>query len=73
MKLRKETIKKKDDFLINVFIVISVVFIGIIGLFFLQKYSEKNQYVCSYLGRLWLADKENIGIQRCYTYEEFYK
>ena len=71
MKTKKEETIKDNGLLVGVIIVVVV---GIIGLYFLQRVSLNNRYICTYLGRLWMPDKEkNIpGLSRCYTYDEYY-
>ncbi len=67
----------KDDFA-NPFLLfvifISVLIIGILQLLLMQKLANKSRFVCSYIGRLWMPDREkNVpGIYKCYTYEEYY-
>lgn len=64
----------KKDYIILPLIFIGVVVFGLLGLFLMQNFSSSNRHICTYLGRLWLPDKEkNIpGVHRCYTYEEYY-
>jgi hypothetical protein len=70
-----KTIDNKKDYIIFPLMFVGVVVIGLFGLFLMQKLSFNNRHICTYLGRLWLPDKEkNIrGLYRCYKYEEYYK
>ncbi|KKR30097.1 hypothetical protein A2715_04185 [Candidatus Woesebacteria bacterium RIFCSPHIGHO2_01_FULL_39_32] len=68
---KKSTSDKKDAIILPL-IVIGVIVAGVVGLYFLQKYSVNNKYICSYLGGLWMR-KDTDAAHRCYTYEEFYR
>jgi hypothetical protein len=71
MAEKKNSDDKKDVILLPL-IVVGVILAGLVGLFFLQKYSVNNKYICKYLGGLW--EIKEVGSQhRCYTYEEFYR
>jgi hypothetical protein len=73
MKIKKE--KNKDNFVPGLIIIVFVIFIGIVGLYYLQKLSVNNGRICTYLGRLWVPDKDknDPDLYRCYTYEEYYE
>lgn len=71
MAEKKKTDDKKDAIILPL-IVIGVIVAGVVGLFFLQKISVNNKYICSYLGGLWMR-KDTDPAHRCYTYEEYYK
>ncbi len=72
-KITDKTSKNKDVVFLPL-IFVSVVIIGILGFLLMQKLADKNRLICTYIGRLWMPDKEkNIpGLSRCYTYEEYY-
>ena len=73
--IKKKTIDGKKDAIILPLMVIVIMVIGVIGLYYMQKAASGNKYICTYLGRLWLPDKEqnNPDFHKCYTYEEYYK
>ncbi len=76
--MTKNTTKKpsnnKKDVIFLPLIFVSVVVVGILGLLVLQKLAPDNRRLCSYLGRLWMPDKEKNepGFYKCYTYKEYY-
>lgn len=69
----KKSDNKKDAIFFPM-IFISIVIIGIIGLLVMQRLADKSRLVCTYIGRLWLPDKEKneLGLYKCYTYKEYY-
>jgi hypothetical protein len=71
----KKTKGNKKDYIFLPLIFIGVVIFGLLGLFLMQKLSTNNRHICTYLGRLWLPDKDiqEPGFYKCYTYEEYYE
>ena len=70
----KKGIKGKDVVILP-FIFIGVMIFGLLGFLIMQKLAVNNRHICTYLGRLWMPDKDisEPGFYKCYTYEEYYR
>lgn len=71
----EKTSDNKKDAIFLPLIFMAVVVIGIIGLLIMQKLADKNRLICTYIGRLWMPDKDKNepGLYKCYTYDEYYE
>jgi hypothetical protein len=66
--------KKKPQSKILLLITIAVFLFGLVGLKVMENLSASNGRICTYIGRLWMPEKNGPkGVNRCYTYEEYYK
>lgn len=72
---KKKTLDNKKDTVFLPFIFVAVIVVGIIGLLVMQKFANRNRQICTYIGRLWMPDKDKTepGFYKCYTYEEYYE
>ncbi len=63
--------QKLNSAVSSLYIIFGIMIFGVFFLYFFQKLSLKNKYICEYLGGLWERKERDIDY-RCYTYEEFY-
>ena len=66
--------KNKKDAVFLPLTFAAVVIIGILGLLLMQRLANKNRLICTYIGRLWMLDKDinEPGFYKCYTYDQYY-